>query len=475
MALLFKKQRQVYQQLKKCNKNTLCCGRGTGKSYLVVARLILECMSRPKSKVVYVTKTKTMAMQIIWTVVLEFLEKLNIDAEKKYAEKRFVFPNGSQIMLAGADDNKRIDDLRGQTFHFACVDECGQLNDLILHKLITQVIEPRLYGDLLLTGTPGILPRGYYYDSCHDETGVYNQHGWSIADNPFLPEDYLELRKVENGWSDRSPILRREYLGEWVMPSDDELVFSMIPEKNLIQEMPEYWHPTSPYWTKILAIDYGFGDATAISLIAYPNKFAPNLEDHNMYVVASDKWAGKTPSEIAIKTIDWIDKYKPTRVVGDVGGVGVGYKAEAEAMFREMRLRHSLTIHLVQKKDKQKSIEFMNDDFSHGRLKILEPLNKLLIEELLTIQWQADRRDVLKSCEDDIADATRYAHRECRSTGFNPVLTPDEQMLSDQIESKKLKPEDAASMYNRRLKSMQQRRQGGRRWKRSQLARFMKQ
>lgn len=474
LSQLFRKQQEVYEIAKKFNKAIMIVGRGGGKSYLSVAMMLLTCLKKPKQKVVYITRTKQMAMNITWGILVDFNEQLKLGAEFKYAEKRIILPNGSQLLLAGADDNKRIDDLRGQTFHFAIIDEAGQIQDTILRRLVSEVLEPRLYGPLWLVGTPGTLPMGFYYDASEDEETAYKKFTWSSKDNPFLPDNYLEQRRTENGWTVNSPIYRREYLGEWVLPGDDELVFTLNPNKNVIQDMPDYWDPKSDHWTKVLSIDYGFGDATAISLVAYPNKFYPGFEDNNIYVVASEKWSGKTPSDIALKTIDWYDRYRPNKVVGDTTGVGIGYAREAESMFREMRLRHNLTIQLAQKKEKLKSIEWLNDDLIHGRLKILEPTNGPLLEEMLSLQWRADRRDVLTSCEDDLCDSMRYAHREMRVLGYKPKLTDEQQRALKEAEENDFKPEDKASAYNRRLKAQLMRRPGGRRFSRSKLNRHFK-
>jgi hypothetical protein len=88
-------------------------------------------------------------------------------------------------------------------------------------------------GWLALTGTPGPVLSGYFYEATEGKRHGYSLHKWTLFDNPYLPNArrFVDELKLKKAWASDNPTLRREYYNKWVLDLE-ALVFRYQPELN---------------------------------------------------------------------------------------------------------------------------------------------------------------------------------------------------------------------------------------------------
>jgi len=369
--------------------------RRSGKSYLAAAALFHFGLSAPGTQSVYIALTRDSARRILWPI----LEKLNSDyqikAELLESSLEAKLPNGSSFFIVGADQKNFIGRLLGVPYKLAIIDECQNFRDHI-KDLIDEVLTPSMMdynGQIWLLGTPGHIPAGYFYDVTTDKIAGYSKHKWTLFDNPHLPNanEFLDALLERNRWTRDHPTYRRQYLGEWVIDTD-ALLYKFNELRNVCSEIP-----TFKTTHRIMGIDFGYDDATAWVIITW------HEGSKDLYVEYAFKKSGMIPTEIAETTKNLIDRYSPVKIVADTGGLG---KSIAE----ELRRRHSIPVHAASKTDKATYIQFMNDDFVSGRLKVMANLTNYISEIQMITKGENGLEE--PDCLCDLADSALYAHRE---------------------------------------------------------------
>ena len=210
-------------------------------------------------------------------------------------------------------------------------------------------------GTLCLTGTPGPIPAGYFYEMSTKKNAKVGQHKWTLLQNPWIkkksgmdPEDILAEERARKGITESDPTYRREALGEWVK-DDNALVFRFDPKKNIVSQFP-----TDLVY--IFGVDIGFNDADAISVIGY------NYSSNNVYLVEEVVQDKQDITTLVGKIKDLQAFYKPIKIVMDAGALG-------KKIQEEIRNRHGINAEAADKNRKLEYIELLNDDLRTGRFK----------------------------------------------------------------------------------------------------------
>lgn len=123
--------------------------------------------------------------------VVQELHKWNVLnlCEYKASEKALEFPNGSRILLESADNNRKIERLRGPSISWFWMDEAAIISDRAWKILIGRLREGQ-YRNAAITTTP----KGFnwVYDRFADDDSVNLIRGISTSENPHLPDDYKD-------------------------------------------------------------------------------------------------------------------------------------------------------------------------------------------------------------------------------------------------------------------------------------------
>lgn len=391
-ASLFKQQRALFDD--KSRYKAAVCSRRAGKSRYASIELLARALMHPSSFALYLGLNRQVSKEIMWDVLKDSAKEFEIDVRWHESELTGRLQNGSYVKVIGADHKRVVEALRGPKRSVAIIDEAGSFSRL-LETLIDDALEPSLAdlgGPIVLLGTPPPLLGGYFYEKTIRHK-LYSYHHWTLLDNPYMPnaKEWLEELKKKRNWSDDNPTYRREYLGEFVH-DDAARVYKFRKERDTVSvaQMPQM------QWQKVVGLDLGWNDATAISLIYYHPKhpFA--------YVVKANKYRGYTVHRIAQILQELMAREKPERIIADTGGLG-------KMICEELKQRYNLPITAAEKTEKMAHIELINSDYREGRLKVLDTLHDL-ISQYETLQWDDHQKETAGQ-ENDLCDAVLYPWR----------------------------------------------------------------
>lgn len=417
------------------------CTRRAGKSNGLARRYLRTMQKYPRSLCPYLALTRDSAKNIMWEMLKEHTEEEKINAEFTEHNLTMTIENGARLQLFGADMKNFIRRLKGIKTPGAGIDESQDFGTHLI-TLVDDVLTPAIIdypdGWIALTGTPGPIPFGYYYDCTDREKYGFSVHKWSIYDNPYIidAKAFVDNLIAKKQWLPDNPTLLREWKGQWVLDLN-ALVFRYDKDKNDYTTID-----TSRDWDFVVGIDIGFDDADAIAVLGWH-------KHHKIaYLVYEEVNTGQTITELSQKVDAVINQFQPMRVVMDTGGLG---KKIAE----EMRRRYALPIIAAEKVRKFEYIELLNDAMRMNRF--FARKDSRFAEDCGKIKWETDlvnpeKPKISDNFHSDITDAVLYAYRESLhwlSEAAPVKLIPNtdqwyseqareaEQMLIDKLESDK--------------------------------------
>lgn len=377
------------------------CTRRAGKSNGLARRYLRTMQKYPRSLCPYLALTRDSAKNIMWEMLKEHTEEEKIKAEFTEHNLTMTIENGARLQLFGADMKNFIRRLKGIKTPGAGVDEAQDFGSHLI-TLVDDVLSPAIIdypdGWIALTGTPGPIPFGYYYDVTDKDKYGFSVHKWSIFDNPYIEDakGFVDNLIQKKQWEPNHPTLLREWMGKWVLDLD-ALVYKYSKEKNDYVTI-DY----SKDWEFVVGVDLGFDDADAIAVLGWH-------KHHKLaYLVHEEIHVGQTITELAGQIDQVIKRFDPMKVVMDTGGLG---KKIAE----EMRRRYTLPIIAAEKVRKFEYIELLNDAMRMDRF--FAKKESRFAEDCGRIKWETDitnpeKPKISDNFHSDITDAVLYAYRE---------------------------------------------------------------
>jgi len=411
------------------------CTRRAGKTNALALRFVRTMRSNPGSTSRYIALTRDSAKEIMWPVLHEVDERFKLGAVFLEGNLSMVLPNGARLRLFGADMKNFIRRLKGVKSPAIAIDEAQDFGPHI-EQLIDDVLEPSLadYKDswLALTGTPGPLPRGLFYDITSSKARGFSLHKWSLYDNPYMPNPrgFVARLKEKKGWDDRTPTLLREYGGQWVLDMDS-LLIHYKPEQNHYDLLPIL------HWNYILGVDIGHKDADALAVIAWSEQ-TPNI-----YLVEEKITAGQDITQLAEQIQIMMGKYDIAKIVMDEGALG---KKIAE----EIRRRKQIPVQPADKARKFENVAFLNDWLRQGKFKA--PKSSRFAQDSYQLQIDHDKTTpdklvVKKGFHSDIIDAVLYAFRESPAYTYTKPVEKPKYGTKQWAESQTTEMEHAAEEF----------------------------
>lgn len=375
------------------------CTRRAGKSNGLGLRFFRTMAKYPGSFCPYIALTRESARNIMWPVLQEQDQKYKLGCKFTESNLTVTAQNGSRLQLFGADMKNFIRRLRGIKTPGAAVDEAQEFGSH-LKELVEEILEPATadYPDgwVALTGTPGPVPVGYFYEITELLKYGYSVHGWSIFQNPYMPnaKAFVEELTAKKGWSADNPTLLREWHGQWVLDLN-ALVFKYEATRNHYEALPDL----DNNWEYVIGVDIGFHDADAIAVIGWH----PRIKE--AYLVEEYVQPNQGITELAGEIEKRITRYNPLKVVMDTGGLG---KKIAE----ELQKRYALPIVAAEKVRKFEFIELVNDALRIQRL--FAKSSSRFAQDAMRVKWDMDslKPKISDNFHSDICDAVLYAYRE---------------------------------------------------------------
>lgn len=379
------------------------CSRRAGKSTGLGKRFFKTMQRHPKAKCFYLALTRDSAKEIMWPVLQELNDTYKLNCEFVESKLLIKHPNGSKLQLYGADMKNFVKRLRGQKSPGIGLDEAQDFGTH-LQSLLDDILTPMLVdyedGWLAITGTPGPVPQGYFFDVTQNHRFGYSHHEWTLLENPYLPDPaaFIGDLKIKREWEDNHPTLLREWQNKWVLDAE-ALWIQYHASKNDYAELPPL--PANKKYNYILGVDWGFKDSDALAVLAYSDESAVT------YLVEELVTPKQGLTELTNQIQGIRKKYEISKIIMDEGGGG-------KKMAEEMRRQHAIPVEPADKVRKQETVEFLNDALRTGRLMAKESSRFAQDSYLVQIDWEKSTPNkivIKKNPHSDIIDAVIYAFK----------------------------------------------------------------
>lgn len=418
------------------------CSRRAGKSSGLAKRFFKTMERYPKQRCIYLGLTRDSAKDIMWPVLQEQNDKYNLGCKFIDSSLTVKHPNGSSLKLYGADMKNIVKRLKGRKAPGIGVDE-AQDYSIDLRSLVDDVLTPMIadYTDgwLALTGTPGPVPKGYFYEVTQENQYGFKLHHWTLFENPYMPDpkSFLDDLKVRRKWLDSNPTLLREWRNQWTLDRES-LWIRYNSNVSSYESLPQL---TAGSYTYVLGVDWGFRDSDALAVIAY--------SDQSKITYLVEELI--TPRQDVTSLIENIEslrkKYDISKIVMDEGGGG-------KKMAEEMRRRHSVPILPADKARKQENVDFLNDALRTGMFKARPDTRFVKDSYLVQINWDKStpNKIVIKdNPHSDIIDAVLYAYKASMSYLYEKPKDKPKKNTKEYYDAEAVRLEAAAEEYFEKL------------------------
>ena len=257
---------------------------GSAKSYFITQKIIARCC-REKIKVLVCRRTATTIRNTCFSLFKDILSKWQLTKFVRIRESDFniKFPNGSEIIFIGLDEETKLLSLNGIGCIF--IEEAFEVP-----KTIVEQLNLRLRGDtankqIIMAFNP-ISKNHWLYDWCEvnpPSSFIYTHS--TYKDNPFLDEEYIaELEELYS----RNPAKARIFCdGEWGVDSEGLVI------QNWRTEEFDSMALAAQGLEHRVGMDLGWVDKSAIIDTLYDKK------NHTIYVFNEFYKSGCQLSELA--------------------------------------------------------------------------------------------------------------------------------------------------------------------------------
>ncbi len=380
------------------------CSRRAGKTSGIILRFFKTLEKYPKSQCLYIALTRDSAKEILWQPLQDFNDQYDLGCKFTESKLEMTHPNGAKLRIYGADMKNFIKRLKGRKYPGVAIDESQDFGSH-LESLINDVLTPSIadYADgwLAVTGTPGPVPQGFFFDVTQKGRYGYSLHKWTLLENPHMPDvqSFLDDVLSKREWTTANPTYRREYGNEWVLDVES-LWIRYNEQKNHYTKLPA--PPSGKPWNYIMGVDIGFNDADAIAVLAWSEAFKET------YLVEEIIESKQGVSALAAMVEATQKKYGVYKIVMDQGALG---KKIAE----DLAPRFGIPFEPAQKHEKQTYVELLNDSLRLGLFKAKSTSRFARDSYLVQVDWDKstpNRIVIKKKPHSDIIDSVIYAFRD---------------------------------------------------------------
>jgi hypothetical protein len=399
-------------------------GRRAGKSEFIPRSAVLNVLKADRNETIVIgAETQKKAKMLHWAGIHTLVVKHKIPLQPNSQEGTWTTPWGARILFWGMADSGAAELLRGFAVVAAYFDEVATYAEM-LPNLTQNVLEPTLAttgGTVTLCGTPSLTRSGPWFEICSGKVPGWSVHHWTMHQNPFWKnpkfksvDEYLASVRKRNGWDEDDPTYEREYLGLF---KDDTRaqVFRYREDRNL-RDLPETYDRAT--WIHTMGVDFGYSPDPCAWVV-----LASHPHHKEVYVVHAEFRHELSQDQAAEVTRALIHEYKPSQVVGDVGGTGKGY---VETYNKRFGAAAGAYIQNAKKADKRASIDLVNTELQTGRLVVARGHADAVGDQMQKLPWKDGHRMVPHPAyPDDMCDALRYALISHTSYAHKPPVVPE--------------------------------------------------
>lgn len=385
-------------------------GRRTGKSHALTAWLCDGWQLYPNEVSVFIAQTQGHAYRILWKTLVRFNEKYKLGLRLDESKLTATFPNGHAIWLTGCSTLREVEKIRGGRYRRVAIDEAGTFDSDLLEYLIDDVLDPALMdldGELALSGTPGPIPKGYFYERC---TGIGEKGpvpAWPMfeatcLDNPHVKgREYIRQKLAEKGWTEDNPTFKREYLGQWVIDFD-AIIYPFVGNRNAFYDA-DLPRDRGRHRT-IISVDIGWHHDTSI-ITSTSHRNHPDVWFRSAWK-APHLLPGRIAMEVERRRQPLLLAGDSVELVIDSGGSG------AKTIAEELKATYGLPFRPAEKQGKILGIERLRGGLLDGTVHA-DPLECApLIAEWSALPYNDARDDHHEQYPDHCADGALYGYRQ---------------------------------------------------------------
>jgi len=382
------KQMDIYDHFKNSPDDITTCliSRQFGKSFTLCLMALELCITTPNAIVKYVCPTSKMVVNVMMPRVRDVIADCPEDIKPHWypSEKKWKFPNGSEIQVAGTEGGA-YDSIRGGSSHMCIVDEAGFCSDL--ETVVFSVLAPTTdttNGKIFLASTP------------NDKDSNHDFHEFFIFPNEasgrLLKMTYLESPMVDE--KQRAKILARypggekniKFRCEYLCEIPDVTENTVIPEfvaheDNIIQEVEKPDH--CDFYT---GLDVGFHDLTA-ALFSYWDYKNSRLVIMDEYII----------NGIEMTTDKLVKEMRHKEELYYVNDIGLREEPTLRIMDNDLKMVNDLTrFHQMsflptEKHNKEGAIDTVRRWIESGKI-VIHPRCKHLIYHTKYAQWHVTKQ-----------------------------------------------------------------------------------
>ena len=401
-------QKELYNCYQNSTQKTSVwlCSRRLGKSFALSVIAIETCLKKANSIVKYVAPQTKMVRTIIRPILRDILKDCppELRPEYKTQEQLYRFPNGSEIQLAGTD-NQNAENIRGGGASLCIVDEAGFCDDL--NYIVKSILLPTTTttrGKIILSSTPPKSPGHDFVRYVEKVDIAGNLVKKTIYDNPRLSSQDIEDLKAEYGGDD-SIEWRREFLCEMIV-DEESAVIPEFTETLKTKIVREWIRP--PHFDSYSSMDLGFKDLTVV-LFAYFDFIAGKLIIEDELVMSGVKMTTDALAKAIVdkETLLWNGRPVYLRVSDNSNLM----------LLNDLQIKYKLTIIPTAKDNADAALNNMRVMLKQERI-IISPNCKTLIRHIKNATWNNARSKYNRSAEDahyDAIDALKYLARNVQT------------------------------------------------------------
>jgi DNA-binding transcriptional regulator WhiA len=388
----------------------------THNTFLLCVLALEQCIKVPNSIVKFVSPTKLQVNNNVRPIFKTLLQDCPDDVKPEFKTKDYIyyFPNGSEIQLAGTD-NQHAEKLRGGDSHICIVDEAGScdgLDNIVKSILLPTTLITR--GKIILASTPPSESEHDFLKFIEEAELKGSLVKKTVYDNPRITKDQLDELINELGGL-QTDAAKRELLCEIIKDGST----SVIPEATdeLYKEIVMEW-PRPPFFDSYVAMDLGFHDLTAVLFGYYDFKSARLIVERELILNGQDLHLDKLTESIkSIESELWTNPLtqevkSPLKRVSDIDYI----------VFNEIKRISggAVTFEAAKKDNNEAAINSLRAMLAKRQI-IIHPRCTTLLRHLKNVRWKSvnNKEKFARSPDDghyDAVDALKYMIRALNVT-----------------------------------------------------------
>lgn len=369
--------------------NVKCGATGSGKSFLdffMIAKRIAEC--KGQGSIVLIGNTRTTLNRNILDPMREMYN------DEKHIEIGDIRNDGScrmfgkKVYCFGADKVTSVSKIQGMTVEYAYGDEVTTWSQPVFEMLKSRLRCPNSCFDG--TCNPDS-PNHWFKQFLDSDADIFQQH-YTIDDNPFLPEGFVENLKKEYAGS---VYYKRFIEGLWAIA--EGLVYAMFSTEKHVFDVEAPYNSSSTYY---LAIDYGTMNPFAVGLMEL--SFSGKVR-----MIAEDSYSGRETG-VTVDNETYYEMIQRIAAGYDIAGVVIDPSA---AGMKATIKKHGEFKTIDGNNDVNNGIQEVTKYLNAGYLQIHSSCKRAK-KEFESYSWSdkqtADGKDQVIKENDHIMDLIRY-------------------------------------------------------------------